>query len=88
MTDDTETPEEAAANQLRSDFAYAIWTVILLFENEGLDRKITREVTAHIAGKDDEHWWAALAGVSRRHARQAVGRAVVDRSRREEESGP
>lgn len=76
-----ETPEEAAANQLRSDFAYALWTVILLFENEGLARAITREVVRHIGVSDDEHWWAALAGTSARRARQTIGRAVVDRSR-------
>lgn len=78
---DTETPEEAAANQLRSDFAYGLWTLILLFENEGLDRAITRDVVRSIAAHNDTGWWSALAAVAARRQRQGIGRAAFDSSR-------
>jgi len=78
---DTETPEDAAANKLRSDFPYALWTGILLFENEGVPRATSHDIIAHFASASEDAWWTALAATARRRERQAIGRAVFDRSR-------
>jgi hypothetical protein len=81
MTDDMETPEEAETNQARSDFAFAIWHVMRIFDMAHLDRRIARDVLCHIAHGTEDHWDGALTAVGYKGQRDGSPVLVVDRSR-------